>query len=130
MVAPHPGFWLMQVRLNPTQTLLSGLELFSLPEIKALPSNLGSIEKQIVRVHFYAGSYSFWGMAVDFDTGDFLGYSRNRITGPEGRWGLVPYQRLLGIRIPIKIDGVLTRIPLEREPRFRPKFLSEALRWE
>jgi hypothetical protein len=124
----HPGLWLMQVRLNPSQTLLSGLELFSLPEIKALPSNLGSIEKQLVRVHFYAGSYSFWGVAVDFETGDFLGYSRNRITGPEGRWGLVSYQRLLGIRISLKIDGVMTQIPLERESHFTPQFLSEALR--
>ncbi len=126
----HPGLWLTQVRLNPSQTLLSGLELFSLPEIQTLPSNLGSIEKQLVRVHFYAGSYSFWGMAVDFETGDFLGYSRNRITGPGGRWGVVPYLRLLGIRIPIKIDGVMTQIPLERDQHFRPMSLEEALRWE
>jgi hypothetical protein len=127
---PHSGLWLTQIRLNSSQTLLSGRELFSLPEIKALPSNPGSIEKQLVRVHFYAGSYSFWGVAVDFETGDFLGYSRNRITDPEGRWGLVPYQRLLGIRIPIKIDGVMTRIPLERDQHFHPMSLEEALRWE
>lgn len=126
----HPGLWLTQIRLNSSQTLLSGLELFSLPDIRTLPAKLDPIENQMARVHFFAGSYSFWGVAVDFETGDFLGYSRNRITGPVGRWGLVPYQRLLGIRIPIKIDGVMTRIPLERDQHFHPKSLEEALRWE
>ena len=125
----HPGFWLTHIRLNPCQTLLSGLELFSLPEIQTLPTNLGSIEKQIVRVHFFAGSYSFWGAAIDFETGDFLGYSRNRLTGPEGRWGVVPYRRLLDIRIPIKVDGVMTQMRLERDHYFRPQPLAEAVRW-
>lgn len=126
----HLGLWLTQIRLNPSQTLLSGLELFSLPDIQAVPANPASIENQIARVHFYAGGYSFWGVAVDFGSGDFLGYSRNRLTGPTGRWGLVPYQRLLGIRIPIKIDGVMTRIPLERDRHFHPMSLKEALRWD
>lgn len=124
----HPGFWLTQIRLNPSQTVLSGLELFSLPDIQTLPSNLGPIEKRIVRVHFFAGSYSFWGAAVDFETGDFLGYSRNRLTSPEGRWGVVPYRRLLDIRIPIKVDGVMTQLRLERDHYFRPQPLIEAIR--
>ena len=125
----HPGLWLAQIRLNPSQTLLSGLELFSLPEIQTLPSNLGPLEQRMVRVHFFAGNYSFWGAAVDFETGTFLGYSRNYLTGPTGRWGLLPCQRLLDIRIPIKIDGVMTKLRLERDLNFGPQPLSEALRW-
>lgn len=125
----HPGFWLTQIRLNPSQTLLSGLELFSLPEIQTLPTILGSIEKQIVRVHFFAGSYSFWAAAIDFETGDFLGYSRNRLTGPVGRWGVIPFRRLLDIRIPIKVDGAMTQLRLERDHYFRPQPLVEAIRW-
>jgi hypothetical protein len=125
----HPGFWLTQIRLNPEQTVLCGLELFSLPEIQLLPTDLGPLEQRIMRVHFYAGSYSFWGAAIDFETGDFLGYSQNRLQGPIGRWGLVPLQRLLDIRISIKIDGVMTRLRLERDVHFHPQPLSEVARW-
>lgn len=128
-MAEHPGLWLTQVRLNPTQTLLSGRELFTLPEIQELPTDLGPLEGRMVRVHFFAGGYSFWTFAVDFQTGDLLGYSQNRLQGPIGRWGVLPLHRLLEIRIPIKVDGLMTRLPLERELRFRPQSLSEALRW-
>ena len=128
-MSQHPGLWLTQIRLNPGQSLFSTRELVSVPDIHSIAPDLGPDDDPTVWMHLFAGCYSFWGGAVDFETGEFLGYVRDRSIASTGRWGLIPYSYLVGIRVPIKIEGVMTRIPLEREERFHPQALSEALRW-
>lgn len=126
----HPGLWLTQVRLNSSQTLLSEPDLLRLPELTNLPKVSRVIEDQVVHLHLFAGSYSFWAAAADYLSGSFVGFSRDHSSDPGGRWGVMPYTRLLGVRRLIKIDGVMTRIPLERDQHFLPMSLEEALRWE
>ena len=81
-MAEHPGYWLTQTRLNATQTILSGLELFTLPDIKDVRLEAADPLEQMVYVHFFAGGFSFWAAAVEWKTGIFTGYSRNRLLGP------------------------------------------------
>jgi len=129
-MAPHPGAWLTQTRLNVTQTILSGIELFTLPDIKNVDLTVGDPLEQTVFVHFFAGGFSFWAAAVDWETGIFTGYSRNRLLGPNGSWTTCTHEVLRGIRLPIKVNGEIVRIPLERDTRFRAKKLREALNAE
>ena len=127
-MSPHPGAWLAQTRLNATQTILSGIELFTLPDIKDVDLNAVDPLKQTVYVHFFTGRFSFWAVAVDWEIGIFTGYSRNRLLGPNGSWTTCTHEALRGMRLPIKVNGEIVRIPLERDTRFRPKALRVALR--
>lgn len=124
----HPGLWLTQIRLNPSQTLLSDLDLFRLPDIANLPGGSGAIESQVVHLHFFAGGYSFFAAAADYQCGDFFGFSRDRSLDPEGRWAVISYTRLLGIRIPLKVDGTDVLLPLERDRYFHSIQLRNALK--
>jgi len=126
-MASHPGAWLAQTRLNVTQTILSGIELFTLPDIKDVDLNAVDPLEQTVYVHFFAGGFSFWVAAVEWETGVFTGYSRNPLMGQNGSWTVCTHEVLRGIRFPIKVNGEIVRIPLERDNRFRPKKLREAL---
>jgi len=124
----HPGYWLVQTRLNPEQTLLSAMGLFIIPGVEELdPAPVDPMD-QIVYAHFHAGSYSFWAAAVDWTTGTFTGYSRNSLTGPVGRWGQCTLEVLCGIRIPVRIEGQLQKVPLQRDPDFQPHLLRDAVR--
>jgi len=123
----HPGAWLAQTRLNAAQNILSGIELFTLPDIKDVDLSAGDPLEHLVFVHFFAGGFSFWAAAVEWKTAVFTGYSRNRLLGPTGIWGKLEHEVLKGIRLPIKLNGEIVRIPLERDTRFRPKKLREAL---
>jgi len=126
-MAPHPGAWLVQTRLNVTQTILSGIELFTLPDIKDVDLNAGDPLEQMVYVHFFAGGFSFWAAAVDWENGIFTGFARNRLLGPTETWSTCTHEVLRGIRLPIKVNGEIVRIPLERDTRFRLKKLREAI---
>jgi hypothetical protein len=129
-MAEHPGYWLTQTRLNATQTILSGLDLFTLPDIKDVRLDAADPLEQMVYVHFFAGGFSFWAAAVEWKTGIFTGYSRNRLLGPTETWSTCTHEVLRGIRIPFKVNGEIVRIPLERDTRFRPRMLRDALNLE
>ncbi len=81
----------------------------------------------MVHLHLFAGAYSFWAAAADYQSGDFIGFSRDHASDPGGRWGVVPYMRLLDIRVSIKIDGAMALIPLERDRHFQSMSLWKAL---
>jgi hypothetical protein len=127
-MAEHPGYWLTQTRLNATQTILSGLDLYVLPDIKDVDLSIGDPLGQVVYVRFFAGGFSFWAAAVEWKTGIFSGYSRNRLLGPTDDWNTCTHEVLRGIRIPFKVNGEIVRVPLERDTRFRPKTLGDALK--
>jgi hypothetical protein len=129
-MAEHPGYWLTQTRLNATQTILSGLDLFTLPDIKDVHLDAQDPLEEMVYVHFFAGGFSFWAAAVEWKTGIFTGYSRNRLLGPTDTWSTCTHEVLRGIRIPFKANGAIVRIPLERDTRFRPRMLRDALNLE
>jgi len=126
-MAGHPGYWLSQTRLNVTQNILSGIELFTLPEISDVDPNPPDPLEIMVYVHFFAGSYNLWVAAVDWEDGIFLGYSRNLALGPLGFLERCSHEDLRGIRIPLKVGGQMVRLPLERDTHFHPKLLWDAL---
>jgi hypothetical protein len=127
-MAGHPGYWLSQTRLNVTQNILSGIELFTLPEISDVDPNPRDPLEIMVYVHFFAGSYNLWVAAVDWEDGIFLGYSRNQAVGPTGCLERSSHEDLRGIRIPMTVDGQIVRLPLERDTHFLPRLLWDALR--
>ena len=127
-MAGHPGYWLSQTRLNVTQNILSGIELFTLPEISDVDQNPPDPMDMMVYVHFFAGSYSLWVAAVDWENGIFLGYSRNLAVGSAGCLERCSHEDLRGMRIPRIVDGRRIVVGLERDTRFNPKPLREALR--
>lgn len=124
----HPGYWLAQTRLNAEQAILGAMDLFIIPEAEEEDPAAKEPMDQVVYVHFHAGPYSFWAAAVDWTTGTFTGYSRNSLTGPVGRWGQCTLEVLCGIRIPVRIEGQLQKVPLQRDPDFQPQLLRDALR--
>lgn len=126
----HPGYWLTQIRINPSQALLSGLELFILPDVDEINVAPADSMDQVVFAHFFAGTYNFWAAGVDWSSGIFIGYSLNRISGPVGRWGRVSEETLRHIRICMKVDGEIRQIPLSRSTHFHPQSLREALQSE
>lgn len=124
----HPGYWLVQTRLNPEQSILSAMDLFTIPVVEDVDPDPGDPLDQVVYVHFHAGTYSFWAAAVDWSTGTFTGYSRNSLTGPVGRWGQCTLEVLCGIRIPVRVEGQLLKVRLQRDGGFHAQLLRDALR--
>jgi hypothetical protein len=124
----HPGYWLTQTRLNSGQSILAARDLFIIPGHEEVDLDPQEPMDQMVYVHFHAGPYSFWAASVDWTTGTFTGYSRNRLTGPVGRWGQCSFEVLRGVRIPVLVDGQRIQVQLERENDFHPRLLRDALR--
>ena len=114
LLAPHPGYWLSQKRLNVTQKVVSAFDLFLMPETSELDPKPPEPFVVMVHMHFHDDDYHHFAASVCWETGEFWGYSMNLLTGwDRGRWGLVSHERFLG---------------LTREEDFRPKPLLEALR--
>jgi len=126
-MAEHPGYWLAQTRLNPDQTILSAVDLFTIPGAEEVDPAPGEPLDKVVYVHFHAGTYSFWAAAVDWSTGTFTGYSRNSLTGPVGRWGQCTLEVLCGIRIPVLGEGKVLHVRLQRDADFHAQLLRDAV---